>query len=683
MNKFVIQLLVVVGIGCLAACAPTLTPQPLPTPTKSRVSVPPNPKPATTTLLYSVQTLNRAAPALPTWGLRAWPVTTPFSYPVFDLIYGELGMGENYPGYFFDFRPQPSPNGRYVLIPGIGGYSPPEDPGTGLWLADLQDGSYRQLMTTVPIAVWSPQSDAIAYREGNTLYIRSLAEDATPQAIFTHEELSMPFLASSPDGQWVAVVTLHEGEVDPQTHYPALTQTVWLVSPTGEPARALATLPAFAIEHIREELAWSPDSQYLTLQNYILDLQGEQVDLGAILYVTGVDWLPTASQLLVNRSDSFQIIDVYGNVLTTLNTRPAIKWAFSPDSRRLAYISAMPELNQWELRIFDLLHNRKAGRTTFSGDFSDISLLRWNAAGDLVYFDDGGRDSPIWSLPATAEAKNTAQPTVVVENGLLVEVIYKAHPSGPIPPTADDLAGMEVQTWSSASPDGVWQAEGLVAFPGTTGTLYYTELRVKKADDSAEWLPVAEWNRLALGYTTPEPKHWSPDGRYLYFTNAPVPDGCALFVDASGLQRLDLQDGSLVEVLPPDSTWTLTVAPDGERVAYTQGDELYVLTLATGNYSATKLDMLEADAQWGRIVWAPDSQQLAFTVAYAPCQPPQWRQSIVLADVRTHTVKTLIEKDDRLLTTGQWLDADRIQLHDQEGKEWEMDVATGSTATRE
>lgn len=44
-------------------------------------------------------------------------------------------------------------------------------------------------------------------------------------------------------------------------------------------------------------------------------------------------------------------------------------------------------------------------------------------------------------------------------------------------------------------------------------------------------------------------------------------------------------------------------------------------------------------------------------------------------------MKTLIEKDKRLFVTKAWLDEDRIRLSDQEGKEWEVDVATGSLAT--
>jgi dipeptidyl aminopeptidase/acylaminoacyl peptidase len=260
---------------------------------------------------------------------------------------------------------------------------------------------------------------------------------------------------------------------------------------------------------------------------------------------------------------------------------------------------------------------------------------------------------------------------------------FVRSPAAPtlIPPP--ELTGMPIERWSSTAPNEQWQAAGLVAFPQSGSGEYYTELRVKKVDGSTEWTPVTAWNEWGLGYTTPRPLQWSPDGRYLYFTNAPVPDGCGILINGSDLQRLDLSDGSVLEVLPPNSTWSLAVAPDGKTVAYSHHDELYLLTLATGDYSATKLEMLDTNSAWGSIVWSPDSQRLAFTVAYERCMTPQWRQSIIVMDLPSLMLTTLIEKDERLLTTHQWLDDDHIQLHDHEGKIWEMDVITGSTTPGE
>lgn len=258
----------------------------------------------------------------------------------------------------------------------------------------------------------------------------------------------------------------------------------------------------------------------------------------------------------------------------------------------------------------------------------------------------------------------------------------------PIQPTEDnvvlhptptpDLVGMQTDTWSSTAPNGQWVAEGLVALPPAGADQYYTELRVKKVEESIEWTPVAAWSNFGLGYTTPQPLRWSPDGRYLYFTNAPVPDGCGLFVNASDLQRLDLADGTVREVLPFGMTWVLAIAPNAEKVVYSQAGELYLLDLATSNYASIKVAGLEENAQWGNFVWSPDSQQVAFTIAYQPCMPPAWSHSLLLLDTDTLTITTVLEKDPRRLTITEWVDANHLALSDYDGKAWLLDLATGT-----
>jgi len=247
-------------------------------------------------------------------------------------------------------------------------------------------------------------------------------------------------------------------------------------------------------------------------------------------------------------------------------------------------------------------------------------------------------------------------------------------------PSPEELTASE----PNYSPDWQWRAVVRTNLQADNPMRwFFVALQVTSDDGRTTWTPIAEERAYGLGYSLPAVVQWSQDGQALYYTEGYHPDGCVLFGGGSGLWRLDLPSGEVSEVL--SASWELAISPDETLVAYTGAvkDELSLLDLATGEIQGIKLPMLEGNAQFGRIIWSPDSQRLAFTIAYAPCQPPQWRQSIVVVDIRTRTVKTLIEKDERLLTTGQWLDADRILLHDQEGKEWEMDVATGSTATGE
>ncbi|MGH2591882.1 MAG: hypothetical protein ACRDGG_00030 [Anaerolineae bacterium] len=86
------------------------------------------------------------------------------------------------------------------------------------------------------------------------------------------------------------------------------------------------------------------------------------------------------------------------------------------------------------------------------------------------------------------------------------------------------------ETWSSTSPDGKWTAQGLFEGPFFSGdaATYHTQLKVASADGAVVWTAVDEDRNWGLGYDTPRPFHWSRDGRYLYYTNLPVPDGCCL-----------------------------------------------------------------------------------------------------------------------------------------------------------
>ncbi len=658
-----------------------VTPAVVPTPTTETTASPALSTAPETILLYSVQTLNSAAPTLPSWGLRTWPErTTPFHDPTFDSLYGDLGTGENYPGYFIDFHPRPSPDGRYVLIPGIGGFSPPERPGTGLWLADLQEATVRQLMATVPIAVWNPASNAIAYLAGDTLYVRGLAEEAVAQALFTHNELAFPFLAWSPDGQWLAVITVHQGATDSKMGYPTLTQTLWLVSTANGDARELATLPFMAIQHSNRELTWLSNSQALILQNQIIGLDGSQVTINPVISVSGVQPHPNQVQIISNLPQGLQVLNTDGSMVATISDTPVSAWAVTADGRRLAYALGRSTTTPAAIGIFDLVELQPVTVTPLVDEIDQIGILRWNAVGNLLFFDDGGYNSPIWSLPIPSPDEATlAEPAVVIADGLLLEVLAKPGIDQPVPANAEALAGREVQQWSSASPDGAWVAEGLAAFAKGNDNIYYTELRVKKADGSVEWMPVAGWSRFGLGYTTPQPLRWSPDGRYLYFTNAPVPDGCGLFVNASDLQRLNLADGTIREVLPFGMTWVLAIAPNAEKVVYSQAGELYLLDLATSNYASIKVEGLETDAQWGNFVWSPDSQQVAFSIAYHPCMLPEWSHSLLLLDTQTLTITTVLAKDPRRLTIAEWVDADHLALSDYDGKTWLLDLTTGAS----
>ncbi|MBX3016134.1 MAG: hypothetical protein KF832_31725 [Caldilineaceae bacterium] len=267
---------------------------------------------------------------------------------------------------------------------------------------------------------------------------------------------------------------------------------------------------------------------------------------------------------------------------------------------------------------------------------------------------------------------------------LLIGLVTACQPIQPMATTTTpqpeeappDLTDMTLEKWSLTAPDAQWRAEGLAAFPTGDRTEYYTELRIQKADGSVSWTPVAGWKHWGLGYTTPRPLAWSPAGNTLYFTNAPVTDGCGLFINASDLQAVDLTDGTVREILPTDSTWTLAVSPDGTQAAYRQADELVLLDLATGASSRVTMNLADQDVAWGNFTWSPDGTQLALTLVYQPCVPQD--HSLVIVDIQNLSLTTVLEHDTRRLMITAWEEADQLLVTDPTGNIWRLTLSSGA-----
>jgi Tol biopolymer transport system component len=246
---------------------------------------------------------------------------------------------------------------------------------------------------------------------------------------------------------------------------------------------------------------------------------------------------------------------------------------------------------------------------------------------------------------------------------------------------------MEISQWESISPDGNWIAQGMYASPKPESSLGvdYVQLVLQNTEGGIRWTVMEMWRETGLGYTIPQPVKWSQNGRFFYFTNVPVVDGCkALTPNGSDLQRVDLGTGKVIEVLPPTAFW-VSISPDETWVAYIKQRylSLGLRNLNTGEENEVKFDPgKEFDA--GNIVWSPEGDMLALTLAIQPCTGGypgsgvySKSTSILIINTSTLEVRTVVEEDDRRLVTSAWNEVGQVELKDPEGNPWILNVRTG------
>jgi hypothetical protein len=259
--------------------------------------------------------------------------------------------------------------------------------------------------------------------------------------------------------------------------------------------------------------------------------------------------------------------------------------------------------------------------------------------------------------------------------------------SSPIPGGQLDLSQMEVEEWASTSLDGTWTAVGLIAFPkqNRSGQLAYVHLTIFRSDAKMRWSIIDGWQEIGLGFPRPVPLRWSHDGRYFYFSHFVIPDGCSVFDDLSDVQRVDLRDGSIAELLPL-SAMGLALAPDETRVAYVgYGDRGLILKdLAAGSEEEIKIDP-GGNYEAGNLLWSPDGKSLALTLATSPCEGSRevskniWARStsILLVNATTLEQRILVKEDSRLFIGVEWTEPGRITLKASDDSLWYLDVNTG------
>lgn len=254
----------------------------------------------------------------------------------------------------------------------------------------------------------------------------------------------------------------------------------------------------------------------------------------------------------------------------------------------------------------------------------------------------------------------TGDPTTLLPSPIPTIIMSTATPT----PQPKELWGEP-----SYSPNGEWIASH---YKFSKGDLSFLSFTVEKTDGSAAWeietIPIE--NKPPYS-DFPAPLMWSQDGRTFYFINQGFQDGCLAHA-ASGwkFSSLNLENGNIKTIIDEFAS-EIRFSPDESKVAYLDyGDiGLQILNLETGDKIG--FEHLYPDIvtdQYG-LVWAPDNNQLAFTILLDACISDK-ATTIVIVDLSKNSQRILIKEDENHLYTKEWVDENRILVTD-----WSNDPA--------
>ncbi len=342
-----------------------------------------------------------------------------------------------------------------------------------------------------------------------------------------------------------------------------------------------------------------------------------------------------------------------------------INW--SPDSRAFSFSLTQRDSSNNNGQIILVVDALSLSITPIevSGEYLEVS--NWEESGRLIVHNQQGREW-VWDSEARALFPRPTETPMW-------------QPGMPTP----DLSTMSIHRQTYTSPDGRWIAEIITADPkpDTEGQMTYTGLVVRSIDGRKQWTVVDSWSRIGLGMSYLQLFHWSKDGHGLYYTNRVVPDGCGgAFNNGSDLLKVDLQNGTVHEILPPVTGFTwIALSPDEKIVAYTERRTkpgVVLREIATGREHTVLVPIDPTTDHDMKIIWSPDGKTIAVTVAMGACNRVEDGESTstLLVNVATLEVTPLLENDTRYRVVHHWPEPNRLLLKDPQGQWWQLDLVT-------
>ncbi len=235
------------------------------------------------------------------------------------------------------------------------------------------------------------------------------------------------------------------------------------------------------------------------------------------------------------------------------------------------------------------------------------------------------------------------------------------------------------------------QAETILSSPDGNWTAYFFGYDVEKFRLSvANFGNTTIWNvnQTNVGGEAFTPYRWSQDSRYLYFNIFVAIDGYVPFYQGAGLQRLDVLNGTVSEILSSgyvsDPThhvyrWNFvpfSLSPDDKQLAYTNNSDnetqLVIRDIRTGNERSLSF---KEYSNAGSIIWSPQQDQIVLAVT----KGTNWSNtlcSIELVEVDSLTSRTLVKDEDLVFDPIVWINKHTILLKERGGRYLYLDITT-------
>lgn len=222
--------------------------------------------------------------------------------------------------------------------------------------------------------------------------------------------------------------------------------------------------------------------------------------------------------------------------------------------------------------------------------------------------------------------------------------------------------------------DGKWRVEVIryecYTFPNFVDSIAYEQLKLINLTDKTEKvIDDQPQNCGGIGTYGLEGLHWSPNGRYFYYTDSRegYPETCGNYA-VSAIYRLDT--ASQEHVLLGSGH----ISPDETKLAIWQGDEIVIWDLDLGEVG--RVESLAPDFFTGEITWAPDSQSIVYLQTEFNCARDYGISYVIHVDIGKMSQTLLIKYPPPGFGGVDWYSPGQITLRDGDGNYFNYDFVT-------